>query len=349
MWNSFSATSKNKLLHEAPQLLERIQYLKRELGNDSIYYYGDILQTIIRLFKDVFFLWNEDESKWEITNVYAQDFFLKLNEIYERIQNRHKLLDTAEWGVFDTIDAEISRCIQEWLQWVEKEWPPYEADKIHKFKKWASKYIKPWNVLDVDKILEALNSHWSWNEDHLIFAFYTAECDKKELEKLQRWVLQALEAKFKRLDTVKVFTIIEFILPYIFNGYEDINFEFPELFRPEYLSKIRIYDLTIEGFTNQIHELWPKNGWPLEIQEKLIEQFMIYGTTESWQIWFWQGSEQLWYWSSVTGEITPKNYTYYLKDANLWEDKRPTPKILTDTVHETTAITHDTALHLLEE
>jgi hypothetical protein len=87
----------------------------------------------------------------------------------------------------------------------------------------------------------------------------------------------------KRLDTYKVFVILEWIFPYVFEGV-DIKFELPEIFRPEYLSHMSIYDLTLERFTSQVQHKGRELGWSEDIQNKLIEQFRMFGQNENGKI-----------------------------------------------------------------
>lgn len=347
MWDLFTVENKNKLFEEAEKLHKTIAYYKENAGNDRIFYYDSLVHNLIKLFQGIYFLWNQDKNKWEVTNVYVQNFFIKLEELNKNLKNQWSLSNEPNSDVIESIDNEIIMYVNEWIEWVKKMWWPYENETIEKFKELASIYIKPWNILDVDKVLETLSSHWSWNEYVLIFAFYIAKCSKKELERLQNWVLIALDSKFKKLDTTKIFSILEFVLPYIYEWIDDINFDFPEIFRPEFLSKIHIYDLTIEGFTNQIYHIWKENNWSPEIQARLIEQFKKYWASKKWEIWFWQWSEQLFYWIETIGHINKDNYTQYLKSDDLWEDKRPLPNILKCSVEERVQITSDSTQKLI--
>gem|GEM_PF-4559808 len=54
-----------------------------------------------------------------------------------------------------------------------------------------------------------------------------------------------------RLDTHKVFIILQWVFPFVFESY-DMKFDIPEIFQPEYLSKLTIYDLSLEKFTAQV-------------------------------------------------------------------------------------------------
>ena len=344
MWDLTCTREKNKLIEEAKKLPQVIEKYKQKIGDDRIFYYDSLISNLIKLFQNIFFLGNQDKEKWDITNVYVQNFFIKLNEI---IKNSKTLLNEPSSESIDSIDDEILKYSKEWIEWVEKMWWSYEKEAIKNFKISASKYLKPWNILDVDKILEALKSHRSFDEDVLIYVFYTAKCSKKELEKLQKWVLFALDSKFKKLDTPKIFLILEFILPYVFDWIENLDFDFPELFKPEYLNKIHIYDLTIEKFIEQIHYLWKKNNWSPEIQAKLIEQFKIYWASKKWKIWFWQWSEQLFYWQEITGYLNKDNYKDYLKSEDLWEDRKPLPNILRCSIEEAKVVTSSSVQQLI--
>ncbi|MCK9272715.1 hypothetical protein M0P65_04165 [Candidatus Gracilibacteria bacterium] len=347
MGDFFHTREKNKLIIEANKLPQEIARYKQKVGNDRIFYYNSLISNLIKLFQNIFFLGNQNKEKGDITNVYVQNFFIKLNEINEMLKNSETLYNGSSSESIDSIDDEILKYSKEGIEWVEKMWGPYEKENIEKFKESALKFLKPGNVLDVDKVLETLNSHWSWNEDVLIFVFYTANCSKNELKRLQKGVLAALDSKFKKLDTPKIFLILEFILPYIFDGIENLNFDFPELFRPEYLSKIHTYDLTIEKFIGHIHYLGKENNWSQEIQAKLIEQFKIYGASEKGKIGFGQGSEQLYYWQEITGHLNKDNYKDYLKSEDLGENRRPLPNILRCSIEETKEITSSSVQQLM--
>lgn len=67
-------------------------------------------------------------------------------------------------------------------------------------------------------------------------------------------MIEALDGKIKKLDTFKVFLILEWILPYISEGFH-INWEPEEILRPEYLEYLYIDGYNVETFTTQAHRV----------------------------------------------------------------------------------------------
>lgn len=246
----------------------------------------------------------------------------------------HKISYVSLWDwqpiSISSVLSEINICLGAFYEWDSKMWEdlPNKLYQNYAMDDW--KLIKYQNqdwTLDVDWLLSDLQAHWSWNEEIMLLALYTSTCSQYDLERLQKWVIAALESKFQKLDTYKIFIILEWVIPFIYEWFK-IKFDFPEIFNPKYLSKISISNLDIDKFTSKVITVWANEGWPLEIQEKLIEQFKQYWSSEPGKIWFWQWSEQLWYWTRVTWYLNEKNFQNYLKGDEYWDDKRPIPNIL---------------------
>jgi hypothetical protein len=289
-----------------------------QLNRLDLDYLWEWLEHIIQWLQNMYFLWKENSE------VYKKDFYTELKNISEQITAEESLPEKSD---FNMLLNDIKKSVEKWLARENKEREIHIA-KIKKY--WdesLKKYVKEDGFLDVESILKAINSHWTWNEEIMLTAFYTAKCNKNDLTKLQTWVIEALNSKIKRLDTFKVFIILDWILPYIYNEFK-IDRDLPEIFRPEYLSRIRIYDLDLDWFISQVKYKWKELNRSEEIQNKLIEQFKQFWQSESWKIWFWQWSEQLWYWNWVTSGVNEQNFKYYMKDPNLWFDKMPIPSIL---------------------
>ncbi|MEI6426260.1 MAG: hypothetical protein WCO66_02795 [Candidatus Absconditabacteria bacterium] len=287
-------------------------------GDEFLYYIEDSLAIAIKNFKEMFFLGNKNSK------VYEKDFFVNLEEIQTLIKKGTGIEQKEEGS---RVHNEILQNIEAGLVREQEERPKYVQQLNKNYQEMINKYSNEDKSLNVDKILEDLKSHWTRNEEAMLIAFYTSTCSKEELARLQEGTIEALNQHIKKLDTPKVFIILEWILPYI---YEGVNFDFniPEIFRPEYLNHISIYDLTLEKFTDQIRSKGPKYNRSQEVQDKLIEQFKEFGTNKDGNIGFGQGSEQLRYWQSVTGRIDEKNFKNYLKDSDLGDEKKPRPKIL---------------------
>lgn len=298
-------------------LLERIQ--TREDDHDMYeYYILEYLKKIPEMFEKMFFLW--EKEKW----VYEQAFYKNLKSLEEQIKEKKSLTEKNDkQSIFTEITENVNECLlrenEERSNFIEKT-TTIREDGI-------KKYVKNDKTLNVDAVLKDLNSHRSRNEEYMLMAFYTAKCSKQDLERLQIWVIEALNSKIKRLDTFKVFILLERVLPFIYQGFK-IDWDLPEIFRPEYLNKISIYDLDIDGFIAQVKNNWEKYTWTEEIQKKLIEQFKNFWSSESGAIWFGQWSEQLRYRNWVTSGVNEENFKHYLKSPNLWEEKRPIPNIL---------------------
>ncbi len=289
-----------------------------QLNRLDLDYLWEWLEHIIQWLQNMYFLWKENSE------VYKKDFYTELKDISEQITTEESLPEKSD---FNMLLNDIKKSVEKWLARENKE-REIHIDKNKKY--WndsLKEYIKEDWFLDVDSILKTINGHWTWNEEIMFTAFYTAKCNKNDLTKLQTWVIAALNSKIKRLDTFKVFIILDWILPYIYNEFK-IDRDLPEIFRPEYLSRIRIYDLDLDWFIWQVKHTWKELNRSEEIQNKLIEQFKQFWQSESWKIWFWQWSEQLWYWNWVTTGVNEQNFKYYMKDPNLWYDKIPIPSIL---------------------
>jgi len=287
--------------------------------DEFMYHIEDSLHIAIKNFKEMFFLWNKNSE------VYEKDFFVDLEEILENIKTGKSLEENTETE--RKVYNDILQNIETWLTREQEERPKYLETVHQNYQKIISKYSNEDSSLNVDKILEDIGAQWTRNEECMLIAFYTSTCTKEELKKLQEWTINALNQHIKRLDTPKVFIILEWILPYI---YEGVNFDFniPEIFRPEYLNHISIYDLTLDRFTDEIHNKGKLFNRSEDVQNKLIEQFKEFWTDKNGNIGFWQWSEQLRYWQRVTGEINENNFKNYLKDSDLGDEKKPRPKIL---------------------
>lgn len=262
---------------------------KREDTREILYNLKSSTKELITQFEKMYGL----EKNWAI---YEKSFYLKLKYIYEDISEQLEQENSLPERTKDTSKSikkieEVENLVQECLIWENKERNKYLSNIQNIYIEWADKYIKE-GMLNVDKILETIDSHRDRNTDTMLIAFYKAKSNKEDLQKLQDWVNKVLENKFKRLDTTKIFTILERVLPYINEDFS-LKFNLPELFRPEYLKHITSYDLTLERFADQIKNKWKQLWRSKEIQNKLIEQFKIFGKSEWDKIAFWQWSEQL--------------------------------------------------------
>lgn len=260
-------------------------------------------------------------------SVYEQSFLVNLKDLHTHLES-NKLLGDEEIVAAEILTT-IEKNVQDALAWWQKQYDISVGKLLKTSTEAMLKYINIDGTLNVDKIIETLSSFWSWNEETMLMAFYIAKCSKVDLERLQQWAMDALNIHMLRLDTPKVFIILEFVLPYIHQWFK-IDWKVDEIFDPAYLKHISIYDLTPEKFEAQVCTKWEQLGWSEEIQQKLITQFKKYGTSKSGGIWFGQGSEQLWYWNGVTGWLNENNVKHYTKDAEIIAstEKMPIPNIL---------------------
>jgi len=288
------------------------------------FYLEENLEKLLESYKKLYFLWKRLVHD-PYSEIYTTENYLKIEQLLEQIKWMNRLPENA-WE-YQSIAKEIIDNIQQTRLRESKKWEEYEAELLWHKKTGVSNYLDDNGKLNVESVLDTLNWRASWNEETMLIALFDWEVSKEELVKLQEWVIEALDNKVLRLDTHKVFIILQWVFPFVFESY-DMKFDIPEIFQPEYLSKLTIYDLSLEKFTAQVLSRWEENNWSKEVQEKLIGQFKKFWTTKEWNIAFWQWSEQLWYWSWVTWWINKENYTHYLIDRSLLVDTLPTPNIL---------------------
>ncbi len=290
------------------------------------YYIESIIDKTIRAFEEMHILGGKREG------VYKQPFYFQMKELSTQLESQMLLADDTQTK---ELLHQIQRYIENSLKREDKEWELCRSEYQEANSPIVKKYIKEDGFLNVDQVIVDLKGGRSWNEEIMLAAFFTAQCTKEDLIKLQSWAIEALNDHVKRLDTHKVFTIIDWVLPYINDEFK-IDCNLPEIFRPEYLNHISIRNLDIQGFSAQVRAKAEKLQWSIELQDKLIEQFKEFGTSKEGYIGFGQGSEQLWYWNGVTSGVTKDNFKHYLKDTNLWEEKMPTPRILMRDYESTT-------------
>lgn len=308
----------NKRFSYLKYIDEIISFLSEVPKSELKYILKSSLIKLIKQFEEMYFLWNKNSE------VYEKDFYIELKSLLEEIENAHSIevnIDTTN------IITTINNVCKKGLTWEEQERGKYIETVKNNYQESAKKYVNEDNSLNIDAILADLVGGWNRNNEAMLIAFYSATSSKIDLKRLQDWVIAALNKNIKKLDTEKAFTIIEWVLPYIFYGFE-FNFDLPEIFRPEYLQHISIYSLTLENFTHQVESkgnaLWRSK----DTQNKLIEQFKEFWQKEEGKIWFWQWSEELWMRQNITGCINAENFKHYLYEEDLWLDKIPVPKIL---------------------
>lgn len=301
-----------KIIKETLDLFTKIS------SSELKYHLKSSLQTLIRQFEEMYFLGNKNSE------VYEKDFYIELKSLLENIQDARSI--DANTSTTDIITT-ITHLCTNGLAWEHQEWEKHIKKVKNDYQDSVKKYVNEDTTLNVDIILTDLTSGWNRNNEAMLIAFFTATCSKSDLKKLQNWVIAALEKHMKRLDTEKIFTLLEWALPYIFQGV-GIDFNLPEIFRPEYLQHISIYSLTLEWFTDQVQTQGEKLWWTKEIQDKLIEQFKKFWQNEEGKIWFWQWSEQLWMRQRITECVNQENLTHYLYEEDLGTDKIPVPRIL---------------------
>lgn len=295
------------------ELNGNIKYLNHISNESSAWIYLKFkIKDIINEFKKMFFLWKNSE-------VYDMDF-------YKELLNISNIFNENQLGTDETIKnyfTNVIDLINKWLKWEDEKWSQY-LNNIKKEQNISIDWFNLWNgFLNVDKVINLLKWKATWSNDTLILVFYKFKLTNEDLKKLQTWALEALDIHFSNLDTIKVFEIIEFILPNIFNGFDVSSINFPEIFNPEYLKEIIIYDLTLSKFKEQVNS----KDWSDEVKENIITQFVKYWTDIEWNIWFGQWSEQLFYWNNILWTINEMNYKSYLKE-DLWYRNKPLPSIL---------------------
>lgn len=261
-------------------------------------------------------------------HVKEQIFYNDLQTLLEQVESNTLIAGDNQKVAWEMLTT-ITENVQSALKWCEDQFSLTKTYWINSNWKGISQFINIDGTLKVDVVIAKISSHWTWNEDMLLSALYIAKCSRQDLEILQQGVIAALNQHMERLDTTKVFSILEFLLPYVFEGYQ-LSWKVEEIFDPAYLSHISIYDLTPEKFEGEVRTKWEKLGWSQEVQDRLIAQFKKYGTSESGGIGFGQGSEQLWYWNGVTGGINDNNLKHYTKSEEILEGdkKKPIPNIL---------------------
>lgn len=209
--------------------------------------------------------------------------------------------------------------IEQWLKKEQQEWESkFQTIKLG-YQQNIWKYIADTGALNIQNIILDLD-HWTPDHESMLMAFYTATCSPDDLQVLQQKVQKILDSNIKKLNTIKVFLILERVLPYIYEWFQ-FDFQVPEIFNPMYLQHIAVRNLTLEDFTQQVGQKWEELWWSADIQNKLIQQYTKFGESN-----FGQWSDQLRYRQQLTSKINIKNYIIPAEQISL--NKRPKPSIL---------------------
>lgn len=265
------------------------------------------LESVIESFKQMYFLWEREE-------IFKKSFLINLKDMWTQIKEKKTLLQD---NTMATIVDDILWNIQKWLDREKNERPKFFKKLKSRRENWLKLYIKEDGSLNIDYFLSTLNGDARWYEDTMLVALYIAKCSKKDLSKIQEWVINALNNKIKKLDVYKIFIILERILPYLYENFK-IETNLPEFLRPEYLSQISLYNIDLDSYSKQVKNKGLEFNRSEKLQNKLISQFKEY------ELW----SDELRYRSKITSWFNEENFKSYLKDYNLGEEKRPVPNIL---------------------
>ena len=183
-------------------------------------------------------------------SVREQIFYTDLKILLEQVKSNTLIADDNE-KVSAEILATITENVQNALKWSDEQFAITVKYWIDTNLQSTLKYMNIDGTLNVDAVIAEISPHWTWNEETLLSALYIAKCSRQNLDILQQGVIAALNQHMERLDTSKVFSILEFLLPYVFEGYQ-LSWKVEEIFDPNYIGHISIYDLTPESFEAQI-------------------------------------------------------------------------------------------------